>query len=200
MPEILDAHLHAAETLATSNDTHGSLRLWVGEAGEALARLSNEFADGAAGMEPIAGRLPADLRRGLVLMQALSEPKPAAQFPAVGGQRADYQLRFFAPGLGIDEDPVTGSAHALVDPYWIERLARSRIVGWQCSDRPGGMGCEPGSSGMIRLSGSGFVLWEGWLRAPPMISGPSAAGDPDRGDGWSLQSRPPDRGSGATPS
>lgn len=56
VPEILDAHLRAAETLATSNDTHGSLRLWVGEAGEALARLSNEFADGAAGMEPIAGR------------------------------------------------------------------------------------------------------------------------------------------------
>ena len=153
-----------------------------------------------AAMEPIAGRLPADLRRGLVLMQALSEPKPAAPFPSVGGQRADYQLRFFAPGLGIDEDPVTGSAHALVAPYWIQRLARSRIVGWQCSDRPGGMGCEPGSSGMIRLSGSGFVLWEGWLRAPPMISGASAAGDPDRGDGWSLQSRPPDRGFGATPS
>ncbi|MDF1792428.1 MAG: double-strand break repair protein AddB [Thalassobaculaceae bacterium] len=55
VPEILDAHLRAAEALATSDDTHGSLRLWVGEAGEALARLSNEFADGAAGMEPIAG-------------------------------------------------------------------------------------------------------------------------------------------------
>lgn len=56
VPEVLDAHLRAAETLASSHDTHGSLRLWVGEAGEALARLSNEFADGAAGMEPIAGR------------------------------------------------------------------------------------------------------------------------------------------------
>lgn len=53
--EILDAHLYAAEALATSHDTHGSLRLWVGEAGEAMARLSNEFADGAAGMEPIGG-------------------------------------------------------------------------------------------------------------------------------------------------
>lgn len=55
VPEILDAHLRAAEALATSDDTHGSLRLWVGEAGEALARLANEFADGAAGMEAIAG-------------------------------------------------------------------------------------------------------------------------------------------------
>ena len=151
-------------------------------------------------MEPIAGRLPADLRRGLVLMQALSEAQPGAPLPIVGGQPADYQLRFFAPGLGIDEDPVTGSAHALVAPFWIQRLARSRVVGWQCSDRPGGMGCEPGSSGMIRLSGSGFVLWEGSLRAPPMISGASAAGDQGRGDGWSLLSKLPDRGSGAIPS
>lgn len=55
VPAVLDAHLRAAEALATSHDTHGSLRLWVGEAGEALARLSNEFADGAVGMEPIAG-------------------------------------------------------------------------------------------------------------------------------------------------
>lgn len=53
--EALDTHLRAAETLAGTHDTHGSFRLWVGEAGEAMARLSNEFADGASGMEPIAG-------------------------------------------------------------------------------------------------------------------------------------------------
>ncbi len=55
VPLLLDAHLRAAEALATSHETDGSLRLWVGEAGEAMARLSNEFADGAEGMEPIAG-------------------------------------------------------------------------------------------------------------------------------------------------
>jgi len=101
---------------------------------------------------------------GLVLMQALGH---LAKGPMVAGQRADYQLRFFAPGLGIDEDPVTGSAHALVAPFWQEQLGREQVVGWQCSPRPGGMVCEAGSSGMIRLIGSGVLLWCGSLQRQP---------------------------------
>jgi predicted PhzF superfamily epimerase YddE/YHI9 len=123
-----------------------------------------------AHLRRLADGLPASSRGGLVLMQALL---PAAEgalqegSPRVAGQPADYQLRFFAPGLGIDEDPVTGSAHALVAPFWMARLQRPRVVGWQCSDRPGGMVCEAGSSGMIRLTGSGHLLWEGTLRDEP---------------------------------
>jgi predicted PhzF superfamily epimerase YddE/YHI9 len=118
-----------------------------------------------AQLQGMAAGLPESARDGLVLMQAL--PATGEGVPQVAGQRADYQLRFFAPGLGIDEDPVTGSAHALVAPYWMARLQRPRVVGWQCSDRPGGMVCEAGSSGMIRLTGSGHVLWEGTLRVEP---------------------------------
>jgi len=118
-----------------------------------------------ARLEGVAEGLPAALRGGLVLMQAL--PSRPEGGPRVAGEGADYQLRFFAPGLGIDEDPVTGSAHALVAPYWMEALQRPRVVGWQCSDRPGGMVCEAGSSGMIRLTGSGHLLWEGTLRIEP---------------------------------
>jgi predicted PhzF superfamily epimerase YddE/YHI9 len=118
-----------------------------------------------AELRGVAEGLPEASRGGLVLMQAL--PSAGEGAPRVAGQRADYQLRFFAPGLGIDEDPVTGSAHALVAPYWLERLQRPRVVGWQCSDRPGGMVCEAGSSGMIRLTGSGHLLWEGTLRVEP---------------------------------
>ncbi|NCY02440.1 MAG: PhzF family phenazine biosynthesis protein [Planctomycetia bacterium] len=77
------------------------------------------------------------------------------------GFPADYQLRFFAPGLGIDEDPVTGSAHALVAPYWLQRLGAKQVVGWQCSPRPGGMVCQPAGDGRIRLIGTGHVLWDG---------------------------------------
>ena len=101
---------------------------------------------------------------GLVLMQAIG---PRATRPIVAGQPADYQLRFFAPGLGIDEDPVTGSAHALVAPFWQQRLGRARVVGWQCSPRSGGMVCEVASSGMIRLSGTGVLLWCGSLHRQP---------------------------------
>lgn len=104
---------------------------------------------------------------GLVLMQALAQQ---ASTPMVVGQRADYQLRFFAPGLGIDEDPVTGSAHALVAPFWQNQLGRDQVVGWQCSPRSGGMLCEAGSSGMIRLIGSGVLLWCGSLQRQPDTS------------------------------
>ena len=79
------------------------------------------------------------------------------------GLTPDYQLRFFAPGLGIDEDPVTGSAHALVAPYWLERTGRHQVVGWQPSQRSGGMVASAAASGMIQLLGSGHLLWDGRL-------------------------------------
>jgi predicted PhzF superfamily epimerase YddE/YHI9 len=121
--------------------------------------------DPLATLRGVAGTLPESSRSGLVLMQALAPGGKGG--PRVAGQEPDYQLRFFAPDMGLDEDPVTGSAHALVAPFWMERLQRPRVVGWQCSDRPGGMLCEPGSSGMIRLIGSGHLLWEGTLRVEP---------------------------------
>ena len=127
-----------------------------------------------AQLDGLAEDLQGQARQGLVVMQALQAgANPAA---VVAGKAADYQLRFFAPGLGIDEDPVTGSAHALVAPYWMAALQRLSVVGWQCSDRPGGMVCEMGSSGMIRLIGAGHLLWEGTLWAEPEhCSGPSKA-------------------------
>ncbi|MEB3335189.1 MAG: PhzF family phenazine biosynthesis protein [Cyanobacteriota bacterium] len=128
-----------------------------------------------AALEGVAEALTGAARSGLVLMQALDPSGEGG--PRVGGEAAAYQLRFFAPGMGIDEDPVTGSAHALVAPYWLERLQRPRVVGWQCSDRPGGMVCEAGSSGMIRLTGFGHLLWEGTLRVEPEhCSGPLPPG------------------------
>ena len=83
--------------------------------------------------------------------------------PQVLGQAADYQLRFFAPGLGIAEDPVTGSAHALVAPYWHERLRKRSVVGWQPSSSPGGMVCAEADAGRIALTGRGHLLWDGRL-------------------------------------
>ncbi|MCT0199360.1 PhzF family phenazine biosynthesis protein [Synechococcus sp. CS-1325] len=108
----------------------------------------------------LAQSLGPELSRGLVLMQPTSS---SGEGPIVLGEPADYQLRFFAPGLGISEDPVTGSAHALVAPWWCERLGRPRVVGWQASKQGGGMLCEPLSSGMIHLTGAGQLVWDGVL-------------------------------------
>lgn len=49
----------------------------------------------------------------------------------------DFVSRFFAPRLGVDEDPVTGSAHCTLAPYWEEQLGRTDLVGYQVSARGG---------------------------------------------------------------
>lgn len=50
---------------------------------------------------------------------------------------ADFVSRFFGPAVGVDEDPVTGSAHCCLAPYWADRLGREELVGYQASARGG---------------------------------------------------------------
>ena len=58
------------------------------------------------------------------------------------GDSHDVVSRVFVPYLGIDEDPVTGSAHAALVPYWIERLGRNRFTALQASTRTGVLHCR----------------------------------------------------------
>jgi len=151
------------------------LQFWTSALGYSVALLQPQAP--LAGLSGIAAQLEGDLARGLVLMQA--QLSPGAVADPMAGEPVDYQLRFFAPGLGIAEDPVTGSAHALVAPWWQEQLGRSRVVGWQCSDRPGGVVSEALASGKIRLFGTGHLLWDGTLHTQsPAESDPSASGCP----------------------
>ena len=53
------------------------------------------------------------------------------------GSEYDFVSRFFAPGAGIDEDPVTGSAHCCLGPYWRRQLGRNEFVAYQASERGG---------------------------------------------------------------
>jgi predicted PhzF superfamily epimerase YddE/YHI9 len=52
----------------------------------------------------------------------------------------DFVSRFFAPGAGIDEDPVTGSAHCCLGPFWGARLNKTELLGYQASTRGGAVG------------------------------------------------------------
>ena len=52
-------------------------------------------------------------------------------------EQFDFISRFFAPAVGIDEDPVTGSAHCGLAPYWAERLGKSTMTAYQASPRGG---------------------------------------------------------------
>lgn len=118
-----------------------------------------------SGLTDLAADLHGGERCGLVVMSAGEGQR--SLIPALKGLRADYELRFFAPGLGIPEDPVTGSAHALVAPYWFEKTGKNEVVGWQPSTRPGGMVCRRSCSGKIELLGTGHLLWDGNLHFEP---------------------------------
>lgn len=76
------------------------------------------------------------------------------------GTDTDIVSRVFAPGAGIDEDPVTGSAHCLLATYWAERLGRNHFTAYQASERGGYLGCELRGEQVI-LSGKCVSVIEG---------------------------------------
>ena len=58
------------------------------------------------------------------------------------GKKVDFVSRFFAPRAGINEDPVTGSAHCMLIPFWAERLTKNKLEALQLSKRVGSLSCE----------------------------------------------------------
>jgi len=78
---------------------------------------------------------------------------------APGGD-TDVISRVFAPAAGIDEDPVTGSAHSVLVPYWAARLGRNRFSAFQASRRGGHVGCELDGERVI-LAGKCVTVIEG---------------------------------------
>ncbi|WP_419815190.1 PhzF family phenazine biosynthesis protein [Glacieibacterium sp.] len=76
------------------------------------------------------------------------------------GEDTDIVSRAFAPGAGIDEDPVTGSAHAIVAPYWAARLGRDSFTAYQASKRGGDLHCTLAGDRVI-VSGTCVTVIEG---------------------------------------
>ncbi|WP_372724352.1 PhzF family phenazine biosynthesis protein [Novipirellula sp.] len=78
----------------------------------------------------------------------------------------DFVSRFFAPRCGINEDPVTGSAHCCLAPYWSARLGRNPLIGYQASSR-GGMVHAEIKGDRVQLSGNAVTVMEGKLWTTP---------------------------------
>jgi PhzF family phenazine biosynthesis protein len=78
------------------------------------------------------------------------------------GAGYDFVSRFFAPGTGIDEDPVTGSAHCCLGPFWKERLGRDNLVGYQASAR-GGFVRTRCVNDRVFISGQAVTVFRGEL-------------------------------------
>jgi len=82
------------------------------------------------------------------------------------GDEVDFVSRFFAPRMGIAEDPVTGSAHSTLTPYWAERLGKKRLTARQVSERGGDLWCKL-MGDRVQIAGhavlyvKGFLNWDG---------------------------------------
>ena len=76
--------------------------------------------------------------------------------------RYDFVSRFFGPRVGVDEDPVTGSAHTALGPFWSERLGRTELTGYQASRRGGVVGVHVRHD-RVDLRGRAITVLEGAL-------------------------------------
>jgi len=76
------------------------------------------------------------------------------------GNTSDFVSRFFAPRVGISEDPVTGSAHCVLTPFWAERLGRNNLTAYQASARGGYLTCRL-DGGRVWLEGHCVTVVEG---------------------------------------
>lgn len=76
------------------------------------------------------------------------------------GKDVDFVSRFFAPQTGVDEDPVTGSAHTLLTPFWAERLNKTKLKAKQLSRRGGKLFCELKENSVL-ISGNASLYLRG---------------------------------------
>lgn len=81
--------------------------------------------------------------------------------PAISA-RFDFSSRFFAPAVGIDEDPVTGSAHCALAPFWSGHLGKNELVGYQVSDRGGTVRTRMAGDRVV-LGGQAITVMRGEL-------------------------------------
>ncbi|MBU2538423.1 MAG: PhzF family phenazine biosynthesis protein [Proteobacteria bacterium] len=76
------------------------------------------------------------------------------------GETSDFVSRFFVPNAGINEDPVTGSSHCTLIPYWAKRLGKNKLHAYQLSSRKGELFCEY-MEGRVKISGHSTLYAKG---------------------------------------
>jgi PhzF family phenazine biosynthesis protein len=128
----------------------------TGALGDLLAVLDDEAAVRA--LAPDLGAIARIARRGGI--RGIVATAPAAG-PDAG---YDFVSRFFAPADGIPEDPVTGSAHTALAPFWSQRLGRDGLTGLQASAR-GGLVRTSLHGDRVHLTGHAVVVLDGTLTA-----------------------------------
>jgi PhzF family phenazine biosynthesis protein len=77
------------------------------------------------------------------------------------GTQADFVSRFFAPGAGVDEDPVTGSAHSQLIPFWSDKLGKTDLTAQQLSHRGGDLICKQLNEKRVMMAGECVFYMKG---------------------------------------
>ena len=93
-------------------------------------------------------------------LRALAAEGPIVAVVSAPGKDTDIVSRVFTPAYSIDEDPVTGSAHAVMVPYWAKRLGRDSFTAYQASARGGRLACRLEGDRVV-LGGSCVTVIEG---------------------------------------
>ncbi len=167
---------HSASGLLTVTEEAGRLVLDFPEV-PVLGPFTDDGVGAALGVEAELWEVTQVHGARYVLARVASEAEVIACAPDIGALHAldtnvivtaegtafDVVSRFFAPGSGVDEDPVTGSAHCTLGPFWAERLGQTRLRCRQLSQRGGNVGVEV-AGGRVRLSGCAVLYLEGRIR------------------------------------
>jgi predicted PhzF superfamily epimerase YddE/YHI9 len=103
-----------------------------------------------------------DVRRIRPDFRLLEKLHPAGVAITAPGEDSDFVSRYFAPSYGIPEDPVTGSTHCSLAPYWAQRLGKSSLHARQVSERGGELWCEVQGERVI-LKGNAVLTLRGEL-------------------------------------
>ncbi len=103
-----------------------------------------------------------DLSPDLTAVSELDASAVIATAVADPGQGYDFVSRLFAPDVGIPEDPVTGSSHTVLAPFWARRLGRTSLVGHQASPRSGQVGIELNGD-RVTIIGRAITVLDGVL-------------------------------------
>ena len=92
--------------------------------------------------------------------EALSKIKAHAVIVTAKGDSSDFVSRFFAPEVGVPEDPVTGSAHCTLIPYWADKLGKNELFAKQVSSRGGELQCELRGD-RVKMGGTAALYMKG---------------------------------------
>jgi predicted PhzF superfamily epimerase YddE/YHI9 len=106
----------------------------------------------------------AEMRPDLARVTALDRNAVIATAP--GRTASDIVIRVFAPKVGLPEDPVCGTAHRIIVPYWAQSLGKAKIHSRQLSARGGDLWCEDKGQ-FVAIAGETCLISEGSVRLPP---------------------------------